>query len=328
MEQATSYVPVKRRGWSAAGFWYYVSRCCLWSCSLTLIFFAGFVSYVAFTPSRWKGGGGIYIMGERRISTDIQATTYASEAMEEVVRVLEDKHEWHTLQKGPGELLIESNHVTEGPYNTSNCWIVRMKMTLNVDPSRLPKTQGSSRSMSRRILDFMMTKEGYQLIDPDSDPSDFNQWVVKYPWKPQSTLGIQHARYPPKHEVVVMNAYDSNRQLFVSKSVEHALLPGASVYSQNFNASAPPSSGRTRGVIQFGLRTREGEKPRQVILEVEYFMDAWMDNGFIGNWVNCGLILQGIAHRMRKRVGTDGCSQGCACGDCKTHCRSPPVIAA
>jgi len=275
--------------------------CCCWGFAICLFAVFFMVSSFVAAPYFWQGEGGIALMGEAYIGSAEDAARFADLALEEVVGILDDKRRWHTLERHEG-LLVESIRVDHGPYAKSRILLVRMNMTLkDVDPECLPGSR--QLSLSRRTFDFLMTKEGYTTIGaPDSNPETFNEWLEEYPWH-GTKLGLQEVQYPPFHELTVMNAYDSPRQIFASKSVDHRSMPGSSIYARNW----PTASGRTRGVFQLGLRTREGAGEGEVVVETEYWMDYWMERGLIANWVNCFGIMQGFAHRLRKRISSAGC---------------------
>mmetsp|Transcript_10208 Transcript_10208/g.19978 ORF Transcript_10208/g.19978 Transcript_10208/m.19978 type:complete len:379 (+) Transcript_10208:50-1186(+) len=313
-------VPIKPRH-PLRVFCTWMLRLVCWGCAVSFFAMVCMGAYVVFAPSFWQGEGGMTLVGEAYIATAEDAARFADLAVDEVVSILEDTRRWHTVERDEG-LLVESIRVDHGPYAKSKILLVRMNLTLSgVDSERLPGDTVGNQSLSRRAFDFLMTKEGYTLIDPDSNPDTFNQWLEEYPWR-GTKLGIQEAQYPPSHELTVMNAYDSERQIFVSKSVDHRSMPGSSIYARNWDTA----SGRTRGVIQFGLRTREGAREGEVVVETEFWMDSWLDRGLIGNWVNCFVILQGFAHRLRKRITGDGCKDECKCNRCNFHCRKPPSL--
>ncbi|GAB5367857.1 hypothetical protein AAMO2058_001267800 [Amorphochlora amoebiformis] len=266
-------LPLKRPGRSTSGacMWF-IARVCYWSCIFVVLTLLAGIGFLAITPMFWRGEVGMHIDGEPYIESAVDAAMYADMAFEEANRIFDDKRKWHTLEHHP-DLHIESIQITQGPYASSNCLLTRMNLSLtDIDASQLPRPSSQRHSISRRIMEFLMTTEGYKLIDPDSNPDLFNRWIET-----------------------------------------------SSVYGMDV---APPS-GRTRGSLQFGLRTREA-KGGGVILEVEYWMDPFQDYGFFGNWMNCWMILQGFAHRLKKKFSKSGHSSECPCGTCQLHCRNPP----
>ncbi|TYZ59084.1 hypothetical protein PybrP1_007204 [[Pythium] brassicae (nom. inval.)] len=88
---------------------------------------------------------------------------------------------------------------------------------------------------AQTIFDYLITPEGYKLIDPGSNTDDF----YKPPLENYSTLSWRDPRclspdtvisgFTPRR-YVTLNGVDQNARLFVSKSVQHRGAAGCSIY--------------------------------------------------------------------------------------------------
>ena len=102
-------------------------------------------------------------------------------------------------------------------------------------------------------------------------------------------------------EFCVLNAFNDATRTFVSKSVRHASMPGASPYADG----GPPPDGRVRAINPFALRTTpaaaEGAGGPSSTLELLNYADL-VGAPTIMNWTNVQLFLPGLVERLRERL--------------------------
>lgn len=127
-------------------------------------------------------------------------------------------------------------------------------------------------------------------------------------WQAHGRLEVAeaHAPLPPParvREFCVLNAFDGRRRTFVSKSIQHASMPGSSRYA---TGGAPPN-GRVRALNTFALRTSPAPAlvpthglPAATLELINY---ADLDGSTtLMNWVNVQAFLQGLIERLEARL--------------------------
>jgi hypothetical protein len=113
------------------------------------------------------------------------------------------------------------------------------------------------RETAENFYRFLISKEGYKLIDPKSDPEDFGVPVKGYgPWKLTSGgyCQVEYASMPlmpswmpipllKSRDYVVLNGFDDSNKTFYSMSVQAATdeFPGSSIYEAEGVAKDGPN---------------------------------------------------------------------------------------
>jgi hypothetical protein len=128
------------------------------------------------------------------------------------------------------------------------------------------------RETAEKFYDFLITSEGYQLIDPNSDPKDFGVPVKGCgPWElmsggysiPKFQVEYAHMNLhlPSERDYVVLNGFDDGNKTFYSMSVQAATdeIPGSSIYEAEGVANDGPK-GRVRTAFFSALRVEKDQK--------------------------------------------------------------------
>ncbi|TMW65346.1 hypothetical protein Poli38472_007988 [Pythium oligandrum] len=136
---------------------------------------------------------------------------------------------------------------------------------------------------AQTLFDFLITPEGYQLIDPLSNPEDFGKDPLEaFPtdnWRGSGNADKKRidvtrveAIIPNMvtREFVTLNAADALERIFVSKSVQHKGDPGCSIYgppSCNTLATNPLRVLNTFGV---SVEPVEGNDSKSLVKLINY----------------------------------------------------------
>lgn len=215
------------------------------------------------TTLRQHPGGGCrdeeFVIGEKYIPP-LLATVFANAYVREAERGLSCDDGW-TFVSDTNGTRVETKPV-QGPFGASGIVHTRGAATLSAPADTIFAT--------------LITPEGFQLIDPASDPADFGVAIETYQWwfckdcSLRAETAVAAIGAPPEglREFVVLNAIDPNRRIFVSKSILHPLFPGGSIYSDNY-AGTPDIA---RAVNTFAVRvTPKGDD--ESLVEVINWID-------------------------------------------------------
>jgi hypothetical protein len=131
------------------------------------------------------------------------------------------------------------------------------------------------RETAENFYRFLISKEGYQLIDPNSDSKDFGVPVKGYgPWKLTSGghCQVEYAYMPlmpawmpitllKPRDYVVLNGFDNSSKTFYSMSVQAATdeKSGSSIYEAEGVAKDGPK-GRVRMAFFSAMRVEQDQK--------------------------------------------------------------------
>ncbi|TMW65343.1 hypothetical protein Poli38472_007985 [Pythium oligandrum] len=165
------------------------------------------------------------VVGER-LADDASAISIADESIAEAYRIW-SSNGWKVLTNTSG-ILNEAKPVS-GVFSSANVDLTRA--TAIVD------------APAQALFDLLITPQGFQLIDPLSNPEDFakpplqtfstTKWRTKSPADKKRLDSVRTEAPIPgltTREFVVLNAVDSSTRIFVSKSVQHKADPGCSIY--------------------------------------------------------------------------------------------------
>jgi len=266
-------------------------------CSLLAAAVAALVGALRLAPLRWAGAGGATLLGEAHIRGGADARRFAAAMHREAASIWEeDGLRWYTALAADGAR-VESTRIDRGPFNRSGVLLTRGAFTIaNVSASALYR--------------LMTSPEGFQLIDPLSDPADFAKYKQRFRWaRGRLEVAEAHAPLPAlfsPREFCVLNAFDDGRRTFVSKSVQHASMPGASLFA----AAGEPPKGRVRALNTFALRTSPSALARgaaaRAAATIELINYADLTGApILMNWINVQAFLPGIVDRLRERLAAE-----------------------
>lgn len=267
-------------------------------------------------PLSWAKDTSGGLIGESLISSSQDAIEYASSGVQEAEGIwAEDPINWEVMHNDSG-LIVEARCITEGPFSSSGVLLTRSRATIGVD------SLGHGNHTADSVFAFLVSPEGFGVIDPISDPEEFTKYVEKYSgWKEGeklSRLEVAEAYAPlpqPFSEriFVVLNAVASKERVMISKSVLHRDRPGASIYytgSEFFGTDDTQTHNKVkqvRALNTFGVRVTDiTRNPKQGRL-VQVEMINWADIGFhssIMNWINCVPFFPGVFERLSKALNS------------------------
>jgi hypothetical protein len=145
---------------------------------------------------------------------------------------------------------------------------------------------------------FLISEDGYIMIDPTADKKDFNKpvlgpWLLSDPEYDIPTIQVEYASMGipvlSNRDYVVLNGFDEGNKTFLSFSVQAATdkFPGSNVYEAE-GKEEPGCNGNVRMAIFSALRV-EADKENPNRCTVHYFQ--WLDllgnlspASFPGNW--------------------------------------------
>jgi len=156
-----------------------------------------------------------FIFGEQFVA---DAPAFAALMMAEANRMWASEG-WKP-ERRRGGVFVESKPV-DGPFKGTGILVMRSAGLVRAEP--------------QVIFDFLVSPEGYAVLDPVSNPQDHKHPPLEvYDWLPGSRLeaALATAKTPfsPPCEFVVLNAIHPCERIFVSKSILHPKRPGASKF--------------------------------------------------------------------------------------------------
>lgn len=200
--------------------------------------------------------GGEYLIGEQFVEDPGE---FAARMVAEAQRMWAASG-WRFERRRHG-VLVESARVS-GPFAASGIRVMRSSGLVAADPGRL--------------FEFLVSPEGFAALDPVSDPSDHHRPPVQvYAWREGARLELATARtsFPmmAASEFVVLNAIDPHIRTFVSKSILHPEVPGASSYYAARPDDPDPGRGaRKRALNTMALRCDQTPDGRSRLLCLNY----------------------------------------------------------
>jgi hypothetical protein len=106
----------------------------------------------------------VSLIGEAWIDKET-ASPFAKSMLQEARDIwAQPDEDWYPYSNSSG-LVIQSRHVTEGPFNTSGVLLTRGEAILS----------GAS---AKQIYEFLISPEGSTVIDPTSEPKEFSEHAV------------------------------------------------------------------------------------------------------------------------------------------------------
>lgn len=263
------------------------------ACALLAAAAGALIGVLRLAPLRWAGEGGAALLGEARIRTGSDARRFAAAMHREAASIWADGRRWHTALEGDGAR-VESIRIDRGPFNLSGVLLTRGAFTIaNITAAALYR--------------LLTSPEGFQIIDPLSDPADFSKYKQRYHWaRGRLEVAEAHVPLPPPlspREFCVLNAFDNRRRTFVSKSVQHVSMPGASPFA----ADSEQPEGRVRALNTFALRAHPLPRAHGASTGVGATLELINYADLVGvptlmNWVNVQTFLPGIVNRLRARL--------------------------
>jgi len=265
------------------------------------------------------------LIGEELVMDAKSAADLASRMHAEAEQILnrEGTHQWHLSQNDTNGFLVESIGIDEGSFKESGILLSRARFLLHsLQPDSLPeregvmKIQNNGERCASGIFTLLTSVEGYKIIDPHSDPSDFDKYLEQFPpWIEGADQKLEAARAVVPdltREFCVLNAIDHDTRIFASKSIMHRTMPGSSPYCKE-EGPPGPASNWTRALNTFAVRVtpedtdqnklRPGTPCGPVVVEMLNYIDL---DFYLGatftNWINVKILFQGIAQRLRDRV--------------------------
>jgi len=182
------------------------------------------------------------------IDSPEQALSLGSAMLEQLGRVFEGSEGWQPelprpVKRPAGTAALEGFQVESrplsGPLGNSGLRLFRGRCVLAGDPGA--------------FYNFLVSPEGYRVIDPDSDPSDLGKAIEVFDFRdPNITLQVEvfKLRLPipllRPRSGVVLNLKDARSKSFLSTSILHKALPGGSRYQDR----EPLDGGRGSGVVR------------------------------------------------------------------------------
>jgi hypothetical protein len=144
---------------------------------------------------------------------------------------------WKTTSRGR-EVLVEAA-LPSGPFSASGILLARTTGVIPTDAATL--------------FDFLMSPEGYAILDPVTPADEHHEPpLAHYQWKRGGRLELVRAKLAMpwlKADILILNATDPDRLLFVSKSVLDEALPGASRFAGGTPKGAPLRALNTFAVL-------------------------------------------------------------------------------
>lgn len=148
------------------------------------------------------------------------------------------------------------------------------------------------------LFKFLTSPQGYQVIDPLSDPATFDQHLERFPWA-NGRLEVAESHFS-SNSFVVLNAIDDAKRIFCSKSILRSDRPGGSIASSEPNNQAP---GTLRGINTFALKILPitPQQSRILLVNVIASNDLLLE-GRAGYVVNCLVYFGPLLQRLHKSL--------------------------
>lgn len=223
-----------------------------------------------------------FLMGEAYLD---DPANFAEQMVEEAERMWKTTG-WKKEYEKMG-LIVESKAVS-GPFESSGV--------------RVTRSSGIIYASAEETFEMLTSPEGYAVIDPVSDPDDHKKPPLQvYDWKPGSRLEAALARTQipmmEAAEFVVLNGIDPDRKIFVSKSILHEKVPGASVYVDNEEIKD-----EGRALNTFAIKVVEEGHNRCRIHCINYADMSGKTGPVMNNLVNTRLFFPPLYKRIAKKM--------------------------
>lgn len=275
--------------------------------ALTLVVVVVVVTLVVVRPRLWGLETHGTLLGEALILDETTATTFA-EAMRAEAMALWDEQEWRVVEKDE-TMMIEARRVDDGDFKNSGILLTRLTATVK-------------NTTADALIRFLATPKGFALIDPTSDPADFEKYLARFASKDWHRLEVAEATADlggfATMQFVVLNAIDFNQHLFCSKSIAHPKVFGASRYN---SLGLPIANDRALNTFavhaiqqqqQHHHKKSSDDDPRGggrrpvedvVILKSINFVDLGISPTLV-NWIACKSFFQGFLTRLNAAITT------------------------
>lgn len=285
---------------------------------------------IVLSPLSWAkntpGGG---LIGERLISSRQDAFHYAEDGLAEASRIWEeDSNDWEMMQNNTSDngdsLLVEARRITEGPFSSSRILLTRARAIIDVS------AVGQGEHTADSIFQFLVSPEGFAVIDPVTNPEEFSKYVERFNgWRKSDSKGVSRLEVADafvhlgkqfaERIFVVLNAIDAKERVFISKSVLHKDRPGASVYHSgvdNEDVITKPhlledGTEQVRALNTFGVRVNNADSAnigdKKILVEMINWADVQFHsstkiNSSLSNWINCKIFLGGLFDRLKEAL--------------------------
>lgn len=236
--------------------------------------------------------GAEYLIEERSVEDPVRT---AEEMVAEVERMLHTTGWKMELEKDG--LLVESKPV-KGPLGAAGISVTRAGRIVEYPCGD--------------TFQFLTSPEGYAVIDPACDPEDHKTPPLEvYAWGGDKRLEAAVAGtdlpFLGKTKFVVLNAIDSERKIFVSKSILHEKMPGGSKYS----GKEAPADGSERALNTFAIQIEPIDEKRCYVFSVNYADLCGKTSAGMNNLVNTKVFFKMFYKRLdqaleKKRKETVG----------------------
>ncbi|CAB9504915.1 expressed unknown protein [Seminavis robusta] len=234
-------------------------------------------------PSTWAPGTVGGLLGEEMLDTHQKAKDYADRSIQEALQIwAESTTNWQVMldmNEPHNNMTLEARRITEGPFSKSGVLLTRQV-------GRVPGVSAQD------LYDFLISPEGFAVIDPMSDPVDFDKYIERIPnWRRGGRLEVGESYVPSSsfsNELlfVVLNTFLPAERLFVSKSILHPSRPGHSIFYDGDRVAAGENGNRTRVINTYALQvsdSADGVAEVKIIGYIDGF-PAW---DFLINYLTC-----------------------------------------
>ena len=148
---------------------------------------------------------------------------------------------------------------------------------------------------AKDLFDFMMSPEGFEVIDPISNPQDFYAAPISsYSWGRRGTLKIDRTIVPlvfplTRREFVVLNVKETKTMTFVSKSVIYPT-------SKKFPV--------VRAFNSFALKISNTKTKHMCKMELINIVTGLIPYDGLANFINAKLYFPQMMNRLKKALKT------------------------
>lgn len=154
---------------------------------------------------------------------------------------------------------------------------------------------------AEKLFAFITSPKGYAVIDPVCDPDDHEKAPLEV-YEGSETLRLEAAlagtNIPGMKpcDFVVLNAIDSEKMIFASKSILHDSMPGGSKYS----GENPPTNGHERSLNTFVIKIESIDEKQCRALCINYADMAGKTPAGMNNFINKKVFFNPLYKRMHK----------------------------
>lgn len=222
-----------------------------------------------------------HLIEERTVENPAE---FATAMFDEVHRLLSTTG-WKTHYH-KNELCIQSKPIS-GPLASSGVHVTR--------------ASGVIKASAKALFEFLVSPEGYAVIDPVSNPEDHKVPPLEvYEWKEGCRLeaAIATTKIPMMApcDFIVLNAIDPFSMTFASKSILHPSVPGGSKYSD----AGRSATGNERALNTFAIKVETIDANTCRVHSVNYADMAGITSAKMNNFVNIKLFYRMLYKRINK----------------------------